>query len=61
MTIGKLIVGVTFDGMTYADLRAFVKMTAGQPDSQEVGHMVNPDGHYMAGLEDWIKAPGDDD
>ena len=58
VSIGRIIIGVQFEGMTYDDLRAFVRLTKDQPGEGEVGVMFSPDSHTIAGFEDWIETPG---
>ena len=49
-----LQVGVRLDGMTWAELRAFVHLCRDVPDDRAVGISIDPNGYEYAGLEEVI-------
>lgn len=52
-----LSVGINFDGMTWADLRAFVALCGNIPDDDEVGMRLAENQCELAGLEEWVHLP----
>lgn len=51
-----LTVGVLFDNMTWAELRAFVHLCRDLPDADRVGFMVDPNSYEFTGLEEYVPA-----
>lgn len=47
-------VGVRLDGMTWAELRAFVHLCRDVPDDCTVGISIDPNGYEYAGLEETV-------
>ena len=51
-----LLVGVRLDGMTWAELRAFVHLCRDVGDEERVGLTIDPNGYEYAGLEEFVPA-----
>lgn len=54
--VPALTVGVLFDGMTWAELRAFVHLCRHVGDEERVGFTLDPNGYEYAGLEEIVPA-----
>ena len=52
--VPTITVGVLFDGMTWAELRAFVHLCRFVADEERVGFTVDPNGYEYAGLEEIV-------
>lgn len=52
--VPTITVGVLFDGMTWAELRAFVHLCRDVGDEVRVGLTIDPNGYEYAGLEEIV-------
>ena len=49
------IITLPFDGATWGDLRAYVRLNADKADDAEVGLETDPDNFEAAGLREFIE------